>query len=269
MNKIVNTEKRNIISRVTRLSERSNTHDHIHHHIIFGLKGHAEFDISGVSGYLQKGVGCIVPANNMHSFFGNSENKLLILDIVDNLALIGLETGFTNNYLAKMLDTPKYFQFGQNMQQLVKILGNELENVVDNAYEQQVIGQALLNSLQHRFRNEIEVEEVSNIKERIDLQRIERYIYGNLDRKIQTIDLARLCNLSESYFYQKFHEKVGVTPYQYVIDKRIKSACSMLLKTSDSMTEICFTLGFSSQSAFTNLFRKKMGVSPREYRRQS
>jgi AraC-like DNA-binding protein len=40
----------------------------------------------------------------------------------------------------------------------------------------------------------------------------------------------------------------------------------MLEEPKKTITEICFTLGFSSQSAFTNLFRKKVGLSPTEFR---
>lgn len=255
------------IARVVHLSEQPNTHSHQHHQIIFGLKGHAEFEISGVGGYLQQGVGCIVPSCDNHSFFGNKENKILILDITDNLPLLELESRMVNKSLDSILDSPKYFQFDQRMQSLLKSLASELDAMSEDRAAPNIVGQCLLHSFYHRFRDEIEMEEVASVRERIDLQRIKRYIYGNLGVKINTADLARLCNLSESHFYHKFRETVGVSPYQYVIDERVKTACNLLRDSSKSVTEICFMLGFSSQSAFTNTFRKKMGVSPTEYRR--
>ncbi len=261
-------EKNNIAARILHLEEKPNTHSHLHHQIIFGLTGHAEFEISGISGYIQKGVGCIVPSNHNHTFFGNRENKIIILDMTQNLALLELETAFTNNALDSILDSPKYFQFDQRMHALLKALANELESIDTNSSSHNVIGQCLLHSLYHRLKSEISVEEVSLARERIDLSRIKRYIYGNLAGKIHTADLARLCNLSESHFYQKFRESIGVSPYQYVIDERIKAASSMISETEKSITEICFTLGFSSQSAFTNVFRKKTGLSPTAFRRK-
>jgi AraC family transcriptional regulator len=65
---------------------------------------------------------------------------------------------------------------------------------------------------------------------------------------------------------EKFRESIGISPYQYVIDERMNAACLMLTDSNKSITEICFTLGFSSQSAFTNLFRKKTGLSPTAFR---
>ncbi len=262
-------EKNNIIARILHLEEKPNTHSHLHHQIIFGLTGHAEFEISGISGYLQKGIGCIVPSNHKHSFYGNRENKILLLDMTPNIALLELETAFTSNTLDNILDSPKYFQFDQRMHALLEALANELETIDTNSSSSSVIGQCLLHSLYHRLRSEISVEEVSLVRERIDLSRIKRYIYGNLSGKIHTADLARLCNLSESHFYQKFRESIGISPYQYVIEERIKAASSMISETNKSITEICFTLGFSSQSAFTNVFRKKTGMSPTEFRKQN
>lgn len=261
-------EKDNIIARIVHLSEQPNRHSHAHHQIIFGLKGHTEFEITGKSGFVQKGVGCIVPSNHSHSFFGNKENRILILDITPNLPLLELETALVSDTLRPLLDSPKYFQYDQRMNALLASLSDELEAMVNDEASPNIIGQCLLHCLYHRLRSEISVEEVGNTRDRIDLSRIKRFIYGNLSEKIHTADLARLCNLSESHFYQKFRESIGISPYQYVIDERINAACSMLKETDKPIIEICFTLGFSSQSAFTNLFRKKMGVSPTSYRQK-
>lgn len=260
------TKKNNIVARITHLESMPRTHSHPHHQIVFGLTGHAEFEISELRGYVQKYIGCIVPSNHNHSFFGNKENKMLVLDITNNLPLLEFETSFCNNAWEGLLDSPKYFQYDQEMHALLLALAAELEAMVDDKAAPSVVGQCLLHSLYHRLKGEANVEAVKDVRNRVDLSRIKRYIYGNLSGKITTGDLARLCNLSESHFYQKFKESVGVSPYQYVIDERIKASSSMIIETKKSITEICFTLGFSSQSAFTNLFRKKTGMSPTEFR---
>jgi len=257
----------NLIARTTHLSEQSNTHNHNHHHIIFGLKGHAEFEIDGQGGYVQEGVGCIVPSNVSHSFFGSAKNKLLILDLTSNLPLLELESALRSHYLDLILNSAKYFQFDQTMVALINALAHELTVMQNDNSASIAIGQCLLRSLYHRLSGDIEVEEVNQIRDRIDLSRIKRYIYANLSGKIQTADLARLCNLSESHFYQKFKESLGISPYQYVLNERISCASMMLSDSSKSITEICFTLGFSSPSAFTNVFRQKTGMSPSQHRR--
>ena len=255
-----------IIARVTHLANKPKAHSHVHHQIVFGLKGHAEFEISELGGYVQKCVGCIVPSNHNHSFFGDEQNKILLLDITENLPLLELDTAFSDSALNGILTSPKYFHYDQELHSLLVALAGELEMVNDDSTAPSVIGQCLLHSLYHRLRGKIDVEEVGSVRNRIDLSRIKRYVYANLSGKITIGDLARFCNLSESHFYQKFREKIGISPYQYVIDERIKASCTMITGTQKPITEICFTLGFSSQSAFTNLFRKKIGMSPTEYR---
>lgn len=259
-------EQNNIIARTMHLSELPNRHSHTHHQIIFGIHGHAEFEISGQKGFIQKGVGCIVPSNHIHTFFGNALNRIFILDITRNIPLLELETAFASHALDSLFDTPKYFQFDQRLTAMLVLLAEELEAMSEDDAAPSIIGQCLLHSLHHRLRSDIRVEEVGSKADRIDLSRIKRYIYGNLSEKIQTSDLARLCNISESHFYHKFRESIGMSPYQYVMNERVNAACAMLDEGSKSITEICFTLGFSSQSAFTNLFNKKMGMSPSAYR---
>ncbi len=262
-------KKNSIINaRVYKLDEKPCTHKHLHHQIVFGLSGHAEFRVSGIDGYIQKGVGCIVPSNHSHTFSGHRKNKILILDITQNVALLELETAFRNNAFNNILDSPTYFEFGHRMHALLDALASELSTEKTNHASSNAIGQCLLHSLYHRLSCDIEVKEAGTEKHRIDLSRIRHYIYDNLSGKIHTADLARLCHLSESYFYQKFRESTGLSPYQYVIDQRIKAASSMMLETDKLITEICFTLGFSSQSAFTTVFKKKTGMSPSEFRQQ-
>lgn len=259
-------EQNNIIARTMQLSELPNRHSHSHHQIIFGIHGHAEFEISGQRGYIQKGVGCIVPSNHIHTFYGNQLNRIFILDITKNIPLLELESAFASHALDRLFDSPKYFQFDQRLITMLVLLAEELEAMVEDDAAPSVIGQYLLHSLHHRLKGDIRVEEVGIKADRIDLSRIKRYIYGNLSEKIQTSDLARLCNISESHFYHKFRESIGMSPYQYVMSERVSAACAMLEDGTKSITEICFTLGFSSQSAFTNLFNKKMGMSPSAYR---
>ena len=261
-------KKDNLTARVLHLEECPNAHSHVHHQIIFGLTGHAEFEISGMHGYIQKCVGCIVPSNHHHTFFGNRKNKIMILDITGNLGLLEINANLINNVLSSILDSPKYFQFDQEMHTLLKALANEIETLPSNSAASTAIAQCLLHSLYHRLRDDISLEDVSSICERINLPRIKRHIYGNLSEKIHTADLARLCNLSESHFFQKFREATGVSPYQYVIDQRIQVAAKMISESNKPITEICFSLGFSSQSAFTNAFRKKVNMSPTEFRHQ-
>lgn len=78
---------------------------------------------------------------------------------------------------------------------------------------------------------------------------------------------ATAANLSPYHFIRVFKTETGRTPYQWLLEMRVKEAC-VLLKTSRlSVTEVAYRCGFSSPSHFTRVFRRQLGVSPSEYRR--
>lgn len=77
-------------------------------------------------------------------------------------------------------------------------------------------------------------------------------------------------NISDEAFFSKFHfirlfkSIYGKTPHQYLKFVRIEKA-KQLLKTENSVTTICFSVGFDSLSSFSGLFKSTTGESPSAY----
>ncbi len=94
------------------------------------------------------------------------------------------------------------------------------------------------------------------------------FINDNLTRKINLSDLAATANLSKFHFVRLFQKKIGITPYDYLLQERIKLSKDMLLKDS-SITDVALELGFTDQSHFTKLFKKHTGVTPADYLRNN
>ena len=76
---------------------------------------------------------------------------------------------------------------------------------------------------------------------------------------VQKISQAHLIRLFKTHFHQ--------TPYEYLLKRKMERACSLLQYSSLSIKEIAARLNFSDQYYFSNCFRRRYGVSPREYRR--
>ncbi len=70
-------------------------------------------------------------------------------------------------------------------------------------------------------------------------------------------------------FCHTFHEKTGLTLSEYVLEKRLSKAESMLRKGVRPVGEIALELGFSSVSYFCSVFNKKYGMSPLAYRKSA
>jgi AraC-like DNA-binding protein len=90
-----------------------------------------------------------------------------------------------------------------------------------------------------------------------------------LDHSAEPIDmraLAKRLGLSYSRFRSMFKAHTGAAPHQYQLDIRTNKARDLLTGTNLTITEIADRLGFSSVYYFSRLFKKREGVSPRQYR---
>ena len=97
------------------------------------------------------------------------------------------------------------------------------------------------------------------------LQRVKNYIRDRLSENISLQDVCREVGLSKCYFAQLFKQSTGISPYQYIIEQRVRKA-RQLLKQDIPLVEIALSCGFANQSAFNKTFHKCMGITPRQYR---
>lgn len=82
-------------------------------------------------------------------------------------------------------------------------------------------------------------------------------------------NLASRASMSRTVFAQRFSQKVGMTPIEYLTRWRMLLAGDRLKSSEDSVQAICSSLGYGTESAFGRAFRRVWGRSPREHRRSS
>ena len=78
-------------------------------------------------------------------------------------------------------------------------------------------------------------------------------------------ELAERVGMSRSIFALKFKEMVGETPMEYLTRWRMLLAGDKLKTAGDSLSNIAFSLGYESESAFGKAFKRVMGCSPKRY----
>jgi AraC-like DNA-binding protein len=81
-------------------------------------------------------------------------------------------------------------------------------------------------------------------------------------------ELARNAGVSRSNFALRFKEQVGASPLDYLLRWRMRMAGQALRQSSDSVSSIALSLGYASESAFSNAFKRVKGRSPLRYRRE-
>ncbi len=93
-----------------------------------------------------------------------------------------------------------------------------------------------------------------------------RFLRRRSDRIVSAAELARECGMSERTLYRKVKKSLGVTPYELILRIRIQKAAEAILKTRASLAEIALAHGFCDQSSFTHHFRKRLGITPKQFR---
>ena len=115
-----------------------------------------------------------------------------------------------------------------------------------------------------------------NEKDDINLPRMENstiispaldYISMVPERQIKIEELAGMCHISEPHFRRIFVNCMKMSPVKYINQVRIRRACDELKRTNESMAAISARAGFSTLSTFNRNFRRIMGISPQQWRK--
>lgn len=96
---------------------------------------------------------------------------------------------------------------------------------------------------------------------------IRRYIDNNFDADLNLDLLSHIRCVSKYHLLRLFKRYYGLTPRQYLMDKRIEKSKEHL-KNGITVTETCFAVGFESLGSFSTLFKNKTGKSPAQFQKE-
>lgn len=102
-----------------------------------------------------------------------------------------------------------------------------------------------------------------------EIRMICQYIDQNYAEDMSLESLAEFMKMNKYYMAHEFKNNIGISPINYLIERRIKECKSLLTTTSLSIAEISETVGFSSQSYFSQIFKKNTNMTPKQYRDES
>lgn len=250
-----------IPSNVFSLPNEAHTHDHDYHQLVVVLEGNTDFDIRGDGKELAQGGGCLVPSATFHAFAGLGNNQIMVV----NLPVPPQKALTPEEYeiVSRLFDNAAYFQLNPRLQLLASALSSELQQHPDDPLLARACGNTLLSAIRHQLGS----PEVRQRGNQLDIDKLDQFIELNLSRKMHINQLASFCFLSVSQFHERFKDKTGMTPHQYLMKKRLKRAQNLLMEGFPpvQVAEMC---GFSSQSAMTNIFTQSLGITPLRYQKQ-
>lgn len=151
---------------------------------------------------------------------------------------------------------------------LVWALGNEFKAGGNQGpmFSESVV----ITLLGYLLRSEQNIRESSPAKGGLtsaQLRHCQEFIEANLTENITLDELSRTANVSLFHFIRAFKKSTGMTPHRYILDRRVRSAETLLISSSDSVGDIAKAVGFLSAGHFSSAFQKILQIAPTAYRR--
>lgn len=98
---------------------------------------------------------------------------------------------------------------------------------------------------------------------------LQQYIDNNIENKLSIRDLSNHIFRSPSQAIHIFKKEFGVTPYDYLLSKKIETAKLLLINTNLPIKQIALKLSFSDEHYFSNYFKARTGMSPFGFRKNN
>ncbi len=189
-----------------------------------------------------------------------------------------------NTTLGSKIDTYNFFNYevyealhlSQNeqntMNQIVQLIQDEIKERIDNHSQQVLVSniELLLNYSKRFYERQFNTRSASNsdVVSKVEMILKNYYLQNQIIEKGQpTIQyLAEHCHLSASYLSDLLAKETGRSAKDHINDFLINKAQDLLLGSTDSVSEIAYTLGFNYPHYFGRLFKQKTGKTPQEYR---
>lgn len=225
-------------------------HQHDYHQLVLPVMGGMEMQVAGKGNNVVGSTAAIISAGSEHGCSTDEENQFLVADIPVALA----------PELAKL---PEYIQLDPALSHYVCFLHKQMlqdlyQEKGSSPSSQRQMLLLLLQLLQERFGKQVKIDK------RIDTARV--YIDENYAQHISLSSLASIAHISERQLTELFKSQLGMTPNQYLLEKRMQQAWQKLEQSDDSIQTIAYEVGYSSQAAFSDRFKKHFGRSPRCFR---
>lgn len=98
------------------------------------------------------------------------------------------------------------------------------------------------------------------------VKRVIELMHERIEEPLSLQEMSRVAFISQFHFNRVFRQVTGIPPHQYLYALRLETAKRLLLTTKESVTDVCFSVGYNSLGTFTRRFTGLVGLSPNRFR---
>lgn len=250
-------------------------HDELQISIV--TKGSVEFIVGEKSYVLKNGQAIFINTQRIHMAKSVGDEDCIYHSINFNARLLKMFPGsiIEQKYIEPVLtaDNLNSIEFYGNSQWEKDILGHigdiiNADVIKQKGYELKIYI-SLLNFWLLLVENENDIFSKKTEPKPINEQRIKdvlSFIHNNYGKKITLQDIADSVFVSKGECCRFFKKSLKMSPYDYLINYRINESMKLLKSSSNSILDIAENVGFNNVSHYIQIFKKKTGLTPHEYR---
>lgn len=200
----------------------------------------------------------LIPANYRNKYYPNRQNPW-------NYLWIGFSGSLAKNYLEQAGLTEENPIIKATIDKKTELIFS----AIYQSFKQKEIFEmfsktfSLFNYLAKKNQQTIRIDQ----REKLFLE-IKNYLDEHFSDGITVTQAALANNIDRTYLFKLFQKYQNENPSLYIQQLKLDKACSLLRKSSFSITEISYQCGFSSPSYFSKFFQSKINTSPVAYRSQ-
>lgn len=227
-------------------------------------QGEGFLEINNIKYHLKKGDGYIIQKSQDVYYYPNKNNPWTTY-------WVGLSGSELYDALSKTsLLVHPYTHFADNGQSQ-KIIKNICHTTLNQEYllPSEFWYRSQIYLLLHQLTTEFSTYYPSDITPYTNSSEIAyNYITNNYMNDISIADIAQFMGVSRSYLYKLFKQNYGMSPQQFLINKRLSISASLLQTTRLSISQISYLVGFKDPLYFSKIFSKSYHVAPSIFRKQ-
>ena len=179
-----------------------------------------------------------------------------------------------DNYLAGYFKTPEFFEtvcpvnaarFGNKLNELVtSITSGQAGNRIDKEWFLDLVEKIIF----HEYGNYLALNGIRSVKLETRKEILHRLKIARqyMDDEILSINeisqVAVFCHMSEFHFFRSFKQAFGISPYQYLLNKRLETARKLIASGQMSVTDIAAYCNFPDIFTFSKAFKRRFAIAP-------
>ena len=254
---------------------------HIHNYIeiLYALSGKYQILLNNKEYRFQTGDMVLINSNEIHHIFslGEGKNEYIVIKFEPEMLYTTAQSLFEMKYVMPFILNESTHQKIFLKTEIEQTLIPALVKGISTEYTEKKYGYELAvraniyNLFLFILRRWKEQNMDLNIDQEINkdmvgrMQKVFDYIEDNYQNDISALDMAKLCNLSYSYFSRLFTRIMRRSFREYLNYVRVTKAEKLLTNAELNITEIAMQVGFSTSSYFIQQFKQFKDISPKQY----